>query len=341
MGGAGDIVYQDTSGTITSTDRLVRPIYRRGYPGDHHFLRRACRRCGGGGGLELCFGILECRVPCVPAAGGGRRLDESECGADRGGARHESGSQGLFVLRLVRAGRLRVSPGKASALPVSARITRALAGPVSVEGSGGVSAVGLDAANVSVDLAVNAVRAEELSAKFVAADAGFENAPPATMTATGATGASRSAAIARLANGSVAMPAAVRSFNNSTEPMQTPMTDANASVATRAANASAAPTAAASIAARWFTASPVSTSASYTGVRVDYKTPGVMLIPQSMLPAGYTIKHVSIQREGRALVPLALTAGGSLFSARDTRTITRTPTRCSCAKSVRRRRRDR
>jgi hypothetical protein len=41
----------------------------------------------------------------------------------------------------------------------------------------------------------------------------------------------------------------------------------------------------------------------------------VLLIPQSMLPAGFDIRHASLQREGRALTPLALTQDGLVVFA--------------------------
>jgi len=40
---------------------------------------------------------------------------------------------------------------------------------------------------------------------------------------------------------------------------------------------------------------------------VKYDKAGVLVIPQSSLPNGFDINHVAVQREGRALVPLALT----------------------------------
>ncbi len=43
-------------------------------------------------------------------------------------------------------------------------------------------------------------------------------------------------------------------------------------------------------------------------MKVLYSAPGVLLIPQASLPAGFDINHVAVQREGRTLVPLAVTA---------------------------------
>jgi len=65
-------------------------------------------------------------------------------------------------------------------------------------------------------------------------------------------------------------------------------------------------------AARWFSAKTPSTVSSYTAAKIVYSTPGVLLIPQSMLPAGFDANHVAIQREGRALTALAKTSAGLL-----------------------------
>ncbi|HLX61924.1 MAG TPA: autotransporter-associated beta strand repeat-containing protein, partial [Planctomycetota bacterium] len=59
------------------------------------------------------------------------------------------------------------------------------------------------------------------------------------------------------------------------------------------------------VAARWFTASP-SSSSSFTAAKVTYSQSGVLAIPQNSLPAGYDISRISIQREGRALSALAI-----------------------------------
>src|SRR5439155_12611541 len=45
---------------------------------------------------------------------------------------------------------------------------------------------------------------------------------------------------------------------------------------------------------------------SFTGAKVVYDAPGVLRIPQSMLPVGFNAKHCSITREGRTLNALAL-----------------------------------
>src|SRR5579862_4934711 len=64
------------------------------------------------------------------------------------------------------------------------------------------------------------------------------------------------------------------------------------------------------IAARWFSAKTTSAGSSYTAAKVTYSTPGVLLITQSMLPTGFDMNRVAIQREGRALTALAKTSAG-------------------------------
>lgn len=66
---------------------------------------------------------------------------------------------------------------------------------------------------------------------------------------------------------------------------------------------------------RWFSAVRPLASPGYNSAKVVYDSPGVLLIPQSMLPAGFDAKHVSIQREGRALNALALTPAGLVVHA--------------------------
>ncbi len=69
------------------------------------------------------------------------------------------------------------------------------------------------------------------------------------------------------------------------------------------------------VAARFFTSANSSAATSYVAAKVLYSNPGVLLIPQSTLPAGFDINHVSLQREGRSLTPLALTPAGLLVYA--------------------------
>ncbi len=62
------------------------------------------------------------------------------------------------------------------------------------------------------------------------------------------------------------------------------------------------------VSARWFAGSAPTTASTYTAAKVRYNQAGVLSIPQTALPAGFNIRHLAVQREGRALVPLALTA---------------------------------
>ncbi len=66
-------------------------------------------------------------------------------------------------------------------------------------------------------------------------------------------------------------------------------------------------------AARWFSAAHTNAPASRDSVKVLYTQPGVMLIPQSSLPAGFDISRLSVRREDRLISPLALTPRGLLL----------------------------
>ncbi|HLX62940.1 MAG TPA: kelch repeat-containing protein [Planctomycetota bacterium] len=63
----------------------------------------------------------------------------------------------------------------------------------------------------------------------------------------------------------------------------------------------------ANAAARWFSQTSPNRTASFNAVKVVYDTPGVLRVPQSSLPVGFDIRHVSIQREGRSVTALAVT----------------------------------
>jgi len=65
---------------------------------------------------------------------------------------------------------------------------------------------------------------------------------------------------------------------------------------------------------RWF-GGGASGASSFMAAKVVYSAPGVMLIPQAMLPVGFSAGHVSILREGRALSALALTGDGLVVYA--------------------------
>ncbi len=85
-------------------------------------------------------------------------------------------------------------------------------------------------------------------------------------------------------------------------------TDSAPSIQTRAAQETI------SVAARWFSTAPLGTAA-YTAAKVVYVAPGILLIPQSALPAGFDINHVTLQREGRSITALAVTPEGILIYA--------------------------
>ncbi len=64
---------------------------------------------------------------------------------------------------------------------------------------------------------------------------------------------------------------------------------------------------------RWFSAAPLNTTGSYSAAKVIYDAPGVLRVPQSMLPPGFDVRRMAIQREGRGVTALAVTADGSLL----------------------------
>ncbi len=62
-------------------------------------------------------------------------------------------------------------------------------------------------------------------------------------------------------------------------------------------------------AVRWFTGGG-SRAGGFTGMKVSYSQPGVLKIPAAMLPNGFDVEHLSLQREGRSLNALSVTADG-------------------------------
>ncbi len=147
-----------------------------------------------------------------------------------------------------------------------------LAGPVTVDGSDAgfetVSDDVFDAAIGSIEAANNAVRTEAASAAFKAFAADGGRLSPAVVTPVGCTTV-------------VARSTKAISIQPKTMPL--------------------------AASARWFTSSDVASPSTFTGAKIIYDAPGVLLIPQAALPAGFDIDHASVQREGRSLVPLAVT----------------------------------
>ncbi len=112
----------------------------------------------------------------------------------------------------------------------------------------------------------------------------------------------------------IAVAPSVKVFNRPSSALSTPETFA---VGARGINEiAAAPSVAVhpQAGARFFTNSTAA-SASSVSAKVVYGASGVLLIKQTDLPAGFDIDHVSIQREGRAVTPLALTDAGLLVYA--------------------------
>ncbi len=173
------------------------------------------------------------------------------------------------------------------------------AGPVTVDGvANAATDDGEAAALASLFAADNAVRTRELSAAFVPADGADEN----PIAGDGARVA-RAESIVSKPDGSLLMPASVRALAVAAD--ATGASVASGPVeAPRAAPQFAAP----AVSARFFTSSNPGTARSYSAAKVVYSAPGVLKIPQAMLPAGFDIRHSVVQREGLTLVPLALTA---------------------------------
>ena len=66
---------------------------------------------------------------------------------------------------------------------------------------------------------------------------------------------------------------------------------------------------------RWFSSSAIGGPPNYAAVKLTYKDAGVMVVPQSSMPGGYDLSHVSLQREGRSVNALAQMPGGLLVYA--------------------------
>ena len=175
-----------------------------------------------------------------------------------------------------------------------------------------LSADGIDAAVNSLDEAANAVKTTALSAKFAQqveagiVELGAQTGIEKDVTQTRAVGTMGSAVLARNADGSLVKPALVKDLS------QTSADGVAVASAVRSVPQVASATINPVAASRWFSNKPVSSSASFTGAKVVYSKPGVMLIPTASLPAGIDANHVALQREGRALSALALTQNGLL-----------------------------
>ncbi len=191
-----------------------------------------------------------------------------------------------------------------------------IAGPVEVDaalsGIEDVTPDGFDAAVSNIGAAVQTLRGQALSAKF-AGQAGQEagvgsqgSGVRSQGTGINTQASAAASALGRGANGALVLPATVRAIAPNEVTAQTPVETLNVAARSTAAVAAASP----AVSARWFASSGVSTSASFNGVKVLYGASGVLMIPQASLPAGFDINHVSVQREGVSLVPLALTADG-------------------------------
>ncbi len=179
---------------------------------------------------------------------------------------------------------------------------RETAGPVVadtfVSATGEITPDGIDTADSSVALEMDTRRGQALSRLFAAG-----------MQDSGRPNGGGSISLATDANGNLALPAsAIRAMGmneGGSANAAASMSSNPPATAARAVNANTA-------VPRWFAASNPSTSASYTAAKITYSTPGVLFIPNSMIPPGIDPHRVSIQREGLNLTALAMTADGLL-----------------------------
>ncbi|HLX60677.1 MAG TPA: C25 family cysteine peptidase [Planctomycetota bacterium] len=174
-----------------------------------------------------------------------------------------------------------------------------------------LSAEGFDAAVSSVGTAKELKLGATLSAKFASeprTSVGGQSS--VTESHEPRLHGSGNAALAFDAQGKLTLPAAsVRALN----PNDAPPGQAAKPVASGTnLDGLGGPSYAAS--ARWFSTG-TSKPASYTGAKVVYNAPGVLLIPQAMLPAGFNAKHLSIVREGVSMTALAVTSDGLVVFA--------------------------
>ncbi len=159
------------------------------------------------------------------------------------------------------------------------------------------NAASLDAAESSVEAAAGSIRTQELSAQFAAAAGAPVSGPQAA--------------------GNAPVPQAiVRELG-----LNAPPPPANAFATARAVSSGTPalppsnPQSIAAAGARFFSSSSSSTTTSFVAAKVVYDTPGVLWIPQVLMPAGFNVQHCLVQREGITLVPLAVTPDGVLVFA--------------------------
>ncbi|HLX62872.1 MAG TPA: C25 family cysteine peptidase [Planctomycetota bacterium] len=205
-----------------------------------------------------------------------------------------------------------------------------LAGPVEIGSAfsqfAALTPEALNAVVSGIEFDAQTLRGQTLSDKFLAQAASFVLPPlggtaPAPSTAVAQStplppkGGTAYTPLAHTDNGALFLPATVRAIDAaSVVPPSGGIASAASTTSTRSTPVPPKG-GTTNVSARWFTAGGASAS-SFTGVKVLYDKPGVLLIPQAQLPGGagsgggFDINHVSIQREGRSLTPLALTADG-------------------------------
>ncbi len=161
-----------------------------------------------------------------------------------------------------------------------------------------------------LDAIAGSFQSESSHRDALAASAAFARIANQTAPANNATAnVSNSITLARDEQGALVMPATARDLALNEAASRSAAIDAAVASAWNTLPSQVLPAAS----ARWFSSGVNNIASSFTGAKVLYNTPGVMLIPQSMLPDGFDAGHVSIQREGRALTALARTSAGLIM----------------------------
>ena len=178
------------------------------------------------------------------------------------------------------------------------------AGPVVVDAlTTPLAALGMDsmdAITTSVKQIVAVQNAEEAVAKFAAL-------PEAVQLNGNQAEVAKQTNLAFNKEGALLMSASIRDFDGSK-----PITGTDSvAVAAPVVNTPALPSALNVMASsRWFTTGTTGTASTFTGAKVVYDQPGVLLVPQASIPAGIDLNQVAVQREGRSVPILAHTAAG-------------------------------
>ncbi len=179
-----------------------------------------------------------------------------------------------------------------------------------------VSVESVDAAASSIALAQNAERTAALAEKFAASPADFGSrlddmerkfAQMTTVQPAPIAAAESDASRSQLPQ--------VWYTNSQPSSGKAAMRELIADTPNSAPPVSNVPSISSAVAARWFSSTPAATPLGFAAAKIVYSAPGVLSIPQTSLPAGFDIRHCTLQREGLTLIPLALTADALIVYA--------------------------